>query len=59
MTGFPCLPHKLGSLRMLSLDGYLLLSVKRHLNMTKIRTSEIDPLKILLIFVDLMLNTVL
>lgn len=27
--------------------------------MTKIRTSEIDPLKILLIFVDLMLNTVL
>lgn len=42
----------------LGLDGCLLLPIKRHLNITKIRTPEIDPLKILLIFVDLMLNTV-
>lgn len=33
----------------LILDGCLLLSIKRYLNMTKIRTSETDPLKILLI----------
>lgn len=33
----------------LILDGYLLLSIKRYLSMTKIRTSETDPLKILLI----------
>lgn len=33
----------------LILDGGLLLSIKRYLNMTKIRTSETDPLKILLI----------
>lgn len=32
----------------LILNGGLLLSIKRYLNMTKIRTSETDPLKILL-----------